>query len=69
MRSSQEQEMQTALLVAAESRSAPAGWDDDSVLINAFGTVARQLRGPLANFLIFVELSDVCRRYRALAGR
>ena len=58
--------MQPATLVADESRPTPVRWDDDSVLINAFGTVARQLRGPLANFLVFVELSDVYSRYRAL---
>src|SRR5262245_9181170 len=66
MRSSQEQEMQTATLVADEPRPALARRVDDSVLMHAFGTVARQLRGPLANFLVFVELSDVYSRNRAL---
>jgi signal transduction histidine kinase len=42
--------------------------DDDTPLIQAFGTIARHLRGPLASLLVFMEVADLYRRSKASAN-
>jgi hypothetical protein len=41
--------------------------DDDTPLIQAFGTIGRHLRGPLASLLVFMEVADLYRRSKASA--
>src|SRR5690242_1560494 len=42
--------------------------DDETPVIQAFGTVARHLRGPLASLLVFMEVADLYRRSKASAN-
>src|SRR5262245_24707059 len=63
-----ERRMDAVAHILDEFGTTSARRDDETPLIQAFGTIARHLRGPLASLLVFMEVADLYRRSKASAN-